>query len=534
MDQTAVSTSNGAKQRPHLLRRIKLEQWLIVLVLIPLTALFSAELLLSLNWRMVHDTPNLHYMAWLIDTQNLAPYKDLFETNLPGVYLFHLAMGKTVGYGDFAFRIIDIGWLLALLYVVWRLMRRFGGLVGWAAAILFGLSYLQQGPDLGLQRDYIGLLPIIGAVAIMTSERWEKRRGTLLIVGLLFGLAACIKPHLLIGLPLLLLYGLVSDQAGRPFSWLRAFGWGIKAAVISAVGVAIPLILSLLWVWQQGAWPYFVDLFQNYLPLYLQLGKDHSIITGTARIGYLAKWWRTLGGLTPWLISSVLGVFIATAAAQLSGRLTRTAALLAGLTVAYSLYPVFSGQFFTYLWIPLHFFLILTSALTLTALPTTHLWQRLFGPAVLLGVLALMLYPAPYFFVQLRGGEPAPPKNGQVDRIADALIAAGYETGDRVQPLDWTGGTNHALLMLEAPVATRYVYDYYFQHHIDEAYIQGMRRHFLTLLETDPPAFVVANDVDTRVRGPNTSEEFAELDAFLTARYTIASDAEGIVVYRLK
>lgn len=532
MDHTAAAPQPASAARLKLQRRYRPEQWLIAAALALLTLFFAAELLFSLSWRMVHDTPNLHYVAWLIDAHGLAPYRDIFEANLPGIYLFHLAIGKTAGYGDIAFRAVDTLWLLALLALVWALMRRFGRLVGWAAAVLFGLTYLQQGPDLSLQRDYLGLLPIMLAIVLATAPAWERRRVTPLLAGLLFGLAAAIKPQLLVGLPLLLIYGLVSDQTGRPFSWRRALGWSVRAIALTAVGVAIPVGLSLFWVWQEGAWAGFVDLFRNYLPLYLQLGKDHRIVTGMDRLVYLVKWFRHFGELQPWLVSATLGLFMTVFVARFENRLVRTAVLLGGLVLAYSIYPVFSGQFFTYHWLPLQFFLVLASALVLVPLPGTRLAQRLFGPAVLAGVLALMLLPAPDFFTQLTGGTPRPPKGGQVDRIVEALETAGYRTGDAVQPLDWTGGTNQALLMLRAPIATRYVYDFYFEHHINSPVIQAMRRDFMAQLRAHPPAFVVKNDKTPRVNGPNTSAAFPELDAFLAQHYEIAVKDDDITVYR--
>ena len=66
----------------------------------------------SLGWPLIHDAPLFHYVAWLMG-QGLVPYRDIFDMNLPGVYLLHWAVLATVGAGDLAWRLVDLGWLAA-------------------------------------------------------------------------------------------------------------------------------------------------------------------------------------------------------------------------------------------------------------------------------------------------------------------------------------------------------------------------------------------------------------------------------------
>lgn len=43
----------------------------------------------SLTWRMEHDTPLLYYAAFMMDKHGLIPYRDIFETSMPGTFAFH-------------------------------------------------------------------------------------------------------------------------------------------------------------------------------------------------------------------------------------------------------------------------------------------------------------------------------------------------------------------------------------------------------------------------------------------------------------
>ena len=42
----------------------------------------------SLGWPLIHDAPLMHYIAWVIAEGGI-PYRDVFDMNLPGVYLIH-------------------------------------------------------------------------------------------------------------------------------------------------------------------------------------------------------------------------------------------------------------------------------------------------------------------------------------------------------------------------------------------------------------------------------------------------------------
>ena len=192
--------------------------WALVVLFASMSVLLLAELCLSLRWRMEHDSPLMHYVAFSIDRFGSVPYRDLFDLNFPGVFLLHLAIGRTLGYGDLAFRVVDLFYVVALAGLTWRLTRPLGGRVAWGAALLFPLNYLSHGPEMSLQRDTVAILPIAAASVLATARTGRHRPvARALVAGALFGLAGSLKPHLAIGLPVLLAYMCLEDQPGsRP------------------------------------------------------------------------------------------------------------------------------------------------------------------------------------------------------------------------------------------------------------------------------------------------------------------------------
>jgi hypothetical protein len=480
---------------------------------------------------MVHDTPLLHYVAFLLDRFDYVVYRDVFETSMPGTILFHLAIGKLFGYGDLAFRLVDLAWLGSLLAVTWHLMRRFGRRVAWASVVLFGLSYFQHGQNMSLQRDYLAVLPISMAVLLAASRRpWRSPTIQLCLIGLLFGLAATIKPHLAIGLPLVLLfYWRHPDQIFTTVPPVSP--WLIGAFAL--VGFFIPVAGAVLWVCSQGAWLYFWEMISQYLSLHLQLTRTHETIFGIDRLRYLIHSHQELGGRSIWLTPACLGVYMAVFEAQLSHKKTSLIYLLIGLAILYSLYPILAGQFFNYHWMPFQYFIVILAALAAIRLPqpSPSPFKRLF-PILLLGVTLYLGLNLPEGFLgQLEGLAPPPPKYGRVDEIA-SFLQSRLEPGDLVQPLDWTGGAVHAMLLARAKAATPFIYDYHFYHHISHPYIQLLRQRFIQQLTQTKPRFVVAILTDKPwVSGADTSREFKELNDFLTSHYTSSVRNDGYIIY---
>lgn len=494
-------------------------------LLLLLTLLLTGEAILSLQWRMVHDTPLLHYVAFLLDQYHYIPYKDIFETSMPGTFLFHLALVNMFGYGDFAFRLVDLAWLAALLIVTWRIMSNFSPRVAWAGVVLFGLSYFQYGPSMSLQRDYVAMLPIATAVLLAISGLPVRPVVQAGMIGLLFGLSATIKPHLAMGLPLLLLF-LWRQRPDRSWRLLFELGGGGAAGLVAAPAA------TMFWLWSQGALPYFWEMSTRYLPLHLGLTRTHETISGLQRVRYLIDAHQDLGGRALWLVPASLGSYMSLTGSRLSKKQQQIMMLLIALTVAYSLYPVIAGQFFLYHWMPFQYFVVILSGLVFIRPPTAHsLIQRLF-PIVILGVtLYVALDLPPGFTQQLRGAPPPAPKGGRVDEIA-LFLQSRLNEWDRVQPLDWTGGAVHAMLIAQAQNATPFIYDYHFYHHISHPFIQELRSRFLQQFQQAAPRFVI--EIQTQkpwVTGPDTSREFVELEEILETEYSSVFAGNGYVIY---
>jgi hypothetical protein len=88
-------------------------------ILAALAASTVYTVLRTLGAPMYRDTPIMHYVAWEI-LNGSAPYKDVFDMNMPGTYLIHMFIIRVLGPGVLAWHLFNLVWALLT-----SLLRRF-------------------------------------------------------------------------------------------------------------------------------------------------------------------------------------------------------------------------------------------------------------------------------------------------------------------------------------------------------------------------------------------------------------------------
>jgi hypothetical protein len=272
----------------------------------------------------------------------------------------------------------------------------------------------------------------------------------------------------------------------------------------------------------------------RYWPLFARLGGLHETIADQDRLAYLWSGIRALGGHGIWLVPAGAGLALALQRWGFASVLGRFAALQLALLVTHGVYPAFSGQFWPYHWFPFVFSLSAASALCWVRLDGREHRGLRFGAAAGFVAMLVLHFHTPAPLQRFLAG--APPEDPDGPRVAEitAFLQSHLRATDTVQPLDWTGGAADAMLRAQARLATPYVCDFHFYHHISSPYIQMLRQRFLAALATGRPTYVIR--IMTRkpwVQGLDTTREFAGLDAFLSTHYSrcLAGDGYDILVW---
>jgi hypothetical protein len=500
------------------------------LLLITLLAVLLAAS--SLSWQMSLDTPLLHYWAWLINEQQLAPYRDVFETSMPMTLLVHMGIGEVLGYDDLHIRIADLLILAMFCILSLRWLRRLNATVAWAATALFALVYLAHGSGMSLQRDYLAIIPIVAALGILPDTDHPVANTGWIKCGALLALAALIKPHALLAiLPIVWVYRRPAPvplkHLGRDTLWLL-------------LGLAIPVLFCTLWLATTGGLGAFLEMTFGYLPLHNQLNGDSEALTGLARLEYLWVNFIHLGGYARWLGAGLFGVFYYLSCCQPKGYQQRQVTLVLGLIAVFAIYPVIAGKFWRYHYLPLLYFLIVGTSLLLAG-PSSNSGSKLarrlptlcFFLTILVSVKHLYLLPVQAVTNLTQSAAEQPATEGRVDALTDWLMN-NVQAQESIQVLDWGGGALHAMLRARQPVATRFLYDYHFYHSQSEPLIHQLRAEFMDQLREASPTYIIENRRNQGVRphGRDTTNTFAALRQFLSDNYYPLTTVRGYRIYQ--
>ncbi len=507
----------------------------IKIFLIVLSGLLVLTAVLSLFWRIQGDATIMLYNAFLMDRFGFVPYHDILDMNMPGNYLAYSLIGKLSAYTDLGGRIVDLTILAGMLALNWLWMKKISKTAAWVGTLMWGLYYLAFGPRVSLQREYLMLLPLLaGLLVFANSPGASPLRG--LAVGFFFGAAGTIKPQAMIALPLLVIFDLLNEvrSGDKPGVWVVR---SIRQTLLPvAAGLCLPFAIAAVYLWAKGSLRDFLDIAIHYWPLYAHETGDHTILNGLPRFGYLAQNLRQLGGFAGFLAAAAVGSYTALFEQGLEKVQKRQFFLLIGLVVCYGIYPVFGGQFWTYHWILFVFFAIqLSSMCFIERSGKAEGIKRLFPILIFLIVFSQTLPLGVYEELLTHGGRMDPPEGGRPDEIA-AFLAPRLQPGDTVQPLDWTGGAIHAMLILQAKIATPFTSDTEFYLNVSNPYIHSLRERFITDLGRARPRFIidVYGEFKPWVSGPGTTREFDELQAVLDEDYTVVFNGDGYRIYELR
>lgn len=477
----------------------------------------------SLKWRMVHDLPIMLYMATLMAEAHLVPYRDFFDMNLPGTYWVLEGFVRPFGCSDVSVRLFDLTWFSGVLIFTFQSLKRWGNLAALLAVCLVALRYFSGTWWFTLQREYLALLPLSAALALSARPQPVNAWSGLLMGALLSGLFL-IKPQLvLFGAPVVGYSVWTCAGRDRPMRF-----------VLSAVlGFSVPVACCIFWLAEHNAWKPFVDLATQYWPLYVQMDGAHEVQSGLRRLSGVM---RGAGALltSGYSALALAGLIVG----RYRGVVSRAqfGFWLAMLAVAV-LIPCLSGQFWGYHKLPFYYLALCATSVSFADSDKESDGQRVsswFGIAcgVVLAVVWISLAVPRSIREAVGPGAVATDKHGVPDRFA-AFLKEHARAGDRVQPLDWTGGSIHGMLMAGARPATRFLYTFHFYHHVNSAFIHQIRGEFIRELRAARPRFLLEAVDGPHPCGEGTSETFLELEQWKDAFYHIVESGSGYRIWEL-
>jgi hypothetical protein len=477
----------------------------------------------SLGWPLIHDAPLFHYVGWLVG-QGRVPYRDIFDMNLPGIYLLHWALLAAAGPGDLVWRLFDLGWLAATAAALYVFCLPLGGRSGAAAAaVLFTLYHLAGGAWRAGQRDFLLCLFLaVGALGI--ARAWDRPGALwpLALGGAALAAGLTLKPYA----PGLFWLGGVAAGALAARRGGRSALAGASATLAGGAAVLAGVFGWLAW---RGGLPAFVDEYVGYvLPFYGGLGRE-------------PLWGAIRGHTYAWALLALLGALVVWGLVTPAGPafgIRRPLALLG--VVAGALHFALQGKGWEYHLYPLAFFLCALTAPALAQRPPAPADRPASAgwfppPRELTRATAVMLFAAAVLVLGAKGVEAmdVPWIDDKARRVAALTRDLGprVPAGATVQVMDVTAGGVHALLRLGLQEPTRFIYDFHFFHDVTDPRVQALRAEFVAGLTRGQPAAVVVMRETWPRPGYERLEAFPAVRDLLMRDYVLAVEGDGYRIY---
>ena len=216
------------------------------------------------HWKQVNDPAQLHYLCFLMD-HGMAPYRDLLEINMPGIYLVNWGVMHSLGGGSAAWRAFDFALMGIAAWAMIAIARPYEWLAGVFGATLFILFHGRDGAGQAGQRDFIIAALLLCAYALLFEAFRRRRIWLMFAFGLCTGIAGTIKPT-----PLPFAVLLLALAAIR----FRQEGESVRKALLYALtGLLTPLAIVGAFLISKHALEPFWYLLRVELPFYETLGR---------------------------------------------------------------------------------------------------------------------------------------------------------------------------------------------------------------------------------------------------------------------
>ncbi len=481
----------------------------------PFTLIFTLALSISLiyalqslqYWGIAHDVSVLSYDGFLaLSGKKL--YLDFLEYNTPATILLYAFQISIFGLSDKGWLFSLFLWYLLGAWGIWSFLKRSPPIYRVFGSLLFIILEMTGGHSIAGQRDFFaGIFCLWAAVFLLKLfikefEPNEIKRSSL-FAGLLFGTAVALRPHLILIPAWMLLTARKAVLQHRTNYPLFFFG------------LILPWLAALTFLFWQGGLSEYVSFVYNFqILVYTNLGAQSLLGMMSSAIGRFCPI-LTLFAIHGFILRS-FKYEQQIAAAGLFGAIAAYILQLKGWP--YQLSP--AVPFFTIL-----------AVYAMMRLERRHARH---SAMIIVPVLAFLLYF--YSPLGLVNRRRLAPMQGKTTKLLVKELNDYDIDNKRIQPLDLTGGTLHALLILKKPPATRFIYDVYFYNEIRSSFARKVREEFIATIKSQHPDLIILNSFSW----PDSQLTFSRLNRFLPLRkflednYLLCSLKKEYWIYSLR
>ncbi len=473
------------------------------------------------------DLAMMHYIAFLINEKGFILYRDIFENNFPGAFMFQAMLAKFVGYEALPLRVVDFLILSSLAVLAWLLLAPLSKPAAILAPSFFAALYLSNGSYVFLQRDYIAILPVALAATILIHQPVITLRH-FIIAGALCGFSCGFKPNCIIAFPVL--FWIASQNAVKASLQQHAKRFLCMSLAFTAI-FAIPFI----WGIKHCDFAQFIYIYKTFTPIYVNSRIDLFHYSSTQE-HLTALFNSQLTQLKYFSMTCLPGLVWASLNNSDNPANRKRIKQLAITTFAFVWYELMAGKYwFAHLLPPYFWYTIGFSLLLCVPRPGAVWWKIALCIAAFGWAIVVSHYIGSYSLAEKNKLHYTAENSDLRSQKIARYLKSHLQPGDTVQGIDGSGDGQGSLLLARATPATRFLEDIPLYMQPDAPATQEFRREFLDSLAQKPPAYIVYIHNFWHPAGGNRLKEFKALYAFIQAQYDeVELDDGQYTIYRRK
>lgn len=205
-------------------------------------------------------------------------YRDVFDTNLPGIVWLHALIRAAFGWRSETIRLVDGGIVSVVVWLLIGWLRRAGLTLAARSCAVLGFVgfYLSTTEMVHCQRDVWMIVPALAALGLRRRQSCARTPASLaplcgIAEGLCWGAAFWIKPFVAVtAVACWLLTAASLARAG----WRRV---ALDAATVLTGGL-LAALAGVMWLWLSGSWPFFWEVFVVWNPDYLRTSEGKPLL----------------------------------------------------------------------------------------------------------------------------------------------------------------------------------------------------------------------------------------------------------------
>ena len=242
-------------------------------------------------------------------------YRDVFDTNPPGIVWLHVAIRSLFGWRSETIRLVDVGVVAGIIWMLVRWLRPIGMSAQIWLAVVLSAFYLSTSEWVHCQRDVWMLLPSLmalelrrrRAVRALTEQATPARhRLEAVAEGVCWGSACWIKPFVIIPAATccaVLVIGLRRRGPGTFRGMLVDHVWVVAGGALAGAA-------GMFWFWSTGTWPYFREVLFDWNADYWQTSEGKPLLRLVNVILPFFPWSAVHLVAIPFAVQSVIRLLI--------------------------------------------------------------------------------------------------------------------------------------------------------------------------------------------------------------------------------